>query len=94
MFIFWTHSSRVGSGKGGERALPVDNVMALRRRRFENYMLTSANRSGPGEHGKSHYLTGKDRDKGHEIFAEEGFNWMVSDEISLDRDIPDTRRTE
>ncbi len=51
-------------------------------------------RTGPGEGGKPHRLgSGKENDVG-QAMSEYGMNMVCSDEISLDRSIPDLRLEE
>ncbi|XP_071454962.1 N-acetylgalactosaminyltransferase 7 [Hetaerina americana] len=50
-------------------------------------------RSGPGENGKAHIVHDQENDAAQSL-SEYGMNMVCSDEISLDRSIPDTRMTE
>jgi len=50
------------------------------------------NREGPGEQGEPHYLTKKkDIKMNREWYKKEGFYVIVSDQIALDRSLPDVR---
>lgn len=48
-------------------------------------------REGLGEHGKKAYLENHDRDREKLMYRQNGFNAMLSDEISVNRSIPDIR---
>lgn len=49
-------------------------------------------RSGPGEHGIAHFLTDPDDiARNEEIFNTHGLFGLVSDQISVNRSLPDTR---
>ncbi|KAK0414463.1 hypothetical protein QR680_011442 [Steinernema hermaphroditum] len=48
-------------------------------------------RHGPGENGHPYHLTGDEREKGQEQLKTWFMNVAVSDKISLDRSIPDSR---
>ena len=50
--------------------------------------------SGPGEGGKAHKLRVEQRDEEERLKGVYGFNQLVSDEISLNRTVPDTREEE
>lgn len=52
-------------------------------------------RVGPGEQGKPYYLTDpKDIELNDKLYKVEGLNALVSDKISVNRSLPDTRRAE
>lgn len=51
-------------------------------------------RTGPGEGGKPHILKNSQQNDGASSLTEYGMNMLCSDEISLDRSIPDTRMNE
>lgn len=51
-------------------------------------------RSGPGENGKAHILREDQQNDVQQSEAEYGMNMVCSDEISLDRSIPDSRPDE
>ncbi|XP_050717980.1 N-acetylgalactosaminyltransferase 7-like isoform X2 [Eriocheir sinensis] len=51
-------------------------------------------KSGPGEGGKVHQLSAAKQNEGAQSVSEYGINMVVSDEIAMDRDIPDTRHSE
>ncbi|KAI7815551.1 N-acetylgalactosaminyltransferase [Rhyzopertha dominica] len=48
-------------------------------------------RKGIGEQGKPAHLTAADSDKYEKLFKENGFNAALSDQIALDRAVPDIR---
>ncbi|XP_046388177.1 N-acetylgalactosaminyltransferase 7 [Ischnura elegans] len=50
-------------------------------------------RSGPGENGKAHIVHDQENDAAQSL-SDYGMNMVCSDEISLDRSIPDTRMPE
>lgn len=50
--------------------------------------------NGPGQNGKAHQLRPDQRDKEDRLKGVYGFNQLVSDEISLDRSVPDLRESE
>ena len=68
-----------------------DDVMTYRRLRFERYLATEHNRTGPGEHGASVILVGDEQLEAQRRYKEEGFNDIASQKVALDRSIPDTR---
>ncbi|CAG0879677.1 unnamed protein product [Darwinula stevensoni] len=51
-------------------------------------------RTGPGQNGKPHYVGPEKQNEARNIFMEYGINLIVSDEISLDRAVPDMRNPE
>ena len=51
-------------------------------------------RSAPGEEGKAHYLSADKQNEGAQSVSEYGINMVVSDEIAMDRSVPDTRNPE
>ncbi|KAK7069252.1 N-acetylgalactosaminyltransferase 7 [Halocaridina rubra] len=51
-------------------------------------------RNGPGEGGKAHHLLPNKQNEGSQSVSEYGINMVVSDEIAMDRVIPDTRHRE
>ncbi|KAB7494985.1 N-acetylgalactosaminyltransferase 7 [Armadillidium nasatum] len=51
-------------------------------------------RSGPGEGGKPHHLSPNKQNEGAQSVGEYGINMVISDEIAMDRSIPDTRNGE
>lgn len=51
-------------------------------------------RNGPGEGGKPHRVSGPKENDAAQSMNEYGMNMACSDEISLDRSIPDLRLTE
>ncbi|ROT63321.1 hypothetical protein C7M84_018798 [Penaeus vannamei] len=51
-------------------------------------------RVGPGEGGKAHHLSPNKQNEGSQSMSEYGINMVVSDEIAMDRVIPDTRHSE
>ncbi|KAL0267144.1 UNVERIFIED_CONTAM: hypothetical protein PYX00_009494 [Menopon gallinae] len=51
-------------------------------------------KSGPGEEGRAHYLRDDKQNEVAEAVSQYGMNMACSDEISLDRSIPDTRLPE
>ncbi|MCL4126317.1 UNVERIFIED_CONTAM: hypothetical protein GTU68_047674 [Idotea baltica] len=51
-------------------------------------------RSGPGENGKPHHLSSNKQNEGAQSVSEYGINMVISDEIAMDRSIPDTRNEE
>nr|XP_012146101.1 PREDICTED: N-acetylgalactosaminyltransferase 7 isoform X4 [Megachile rotundata] len=51
-------------------------------------------RTGPGEGGKPHILRDDQQNDVQQSESEYGMNMVCSDEISLDRSVPDTRMTE
>lgn len=51
-------------------------------------------RIGPGEGGKPHRLNGGKENEALQAMSEYGMNMACSDEISLDRTIPDLRLEE
>lgn len=51
-------------------------------------------RTGPGEYGKAVILDNRDEDKYEQSYKEYGFNMVISDQISLDRAVPDIRDTQ
>ncbi|XP_045127026.1 N-acetylgalactosaminyltransferase 7-like isoform X2 [Portunus trituberculatus] len=54
----------------------------------------AAQKGGPGEGGKAHHLSAAKQNEGSQSVSEYGINMVVSDEIAMDRDIPDTRNPE
>ena len=54
----------------------------------------AAQKGGPGEGGKPHHLSAAKQNEGAQSVSEYGINMVVSDEIAMDRDIPDTRNPE
>ncbi|XP_067140638.1 N-acetylgalactosaminyltransferase 7 [Centruroides vittatus] len=52
---------------------------------------TGTVREGPGEGGKPHYAQPEDQNEVSQSIMEYGINMVVSDQISLDRSIPDVR---
>ena len=69
---------------------PVE-IMQLRRKRFESYTFSEANRTGPGEHGRAYIMEGENKLKGSKAFRKDGFNYVASDLIPLDRSLRDSR---
>ncbi|XP_041365092.1 polypeptide N-acetylgalactosaminyltransferase 13-like [Gigantopelta aegis] len=65
--------------------------MSLRHRRFDEYQRSEGRRSGPGEHGEPVYLKGQEQIRAKGLMKAEAFNRIVSDKISLQRALPDTR---
>lgn len=61
---------------------------------FEPKEADSAPASGPGENGKAHTLTVEQKEEEERLKGVYGFNQLVSDEISLDRIVPDLREGE
>lgn len=59
-----------------------------------NYEIHEKERIGPGEKGKAHRLKEEQREEEERLKNIYGFNQLVSDEISLDRTVPDMRETE
>ncbi|XP_064096978.1 N-acetylgalactosaminyltransferase 7-like [Macrobrachium nipponense] len=51
-------------------------------------------RNGPGEGGKAYHLPPNKQNEGSQSVSEYGINMVVSDEIPMDRVIPDTRHPE
>lgn len=51
-------------------------------------------KEGPGEGGKPHRLRSDQENEASQALSEYGMNMACSDEISLDRSIPDTRLPE
>ena len=51
-------------------------------------------RSGPGENGEAHRVSRAKQNLAAQSENEYGMNMAVSDEISLDRSVPDTRDPE
>lgn len=51
-------------------------------------------RSGPGENGKAHYLRDDQQNDAQQSLSEYGMNMACSNEIPMDRSIPDTRMPE
>lgn len=51
-------------------------------------------KSGPGEDGKPHVLREEQQNDAQQSESEYGMNIVCSDEISLDRTIPDMRPSE
>lgn len=51
-------------------------------------------RSGPGENGEAHHLRPDQKDQEERLKNVYGFNQLISDEISLDRNVPDLRESE
>ncbi|XP_071524231.1 N-acetylgalactosaminyltransferase 7 isoform X4 [Panulirus ornatus] len=51
-------------------------------------------RSGPGEDGKPYHLPPNKQNEGSQSLSEYGINMVVSDELAMDRAIPDTRHPE
>lgn len=51
-------------------------------------------REGPGENGKPHYARPEDQNEVSQAMMEYGINMVVSDQIALDRTIPDKRLPE
>jgi len=88
----------------GPRSLPLDaKVREVRHAspavynaaKLGNYEpKPQAERSGPGEGGKAHRLGAAKRSMAGQSENEYGMNMAVSDEISLDRSVPDTRDPE
>merc|ERR550517_1516789 len=50
--------------------------------------------SGPGDNGEAHQLRVEQKSEEERLKGVYGFNQLVSDEISLDRTVPDTREEE
>ena len=48
-------------------------------------------RKGPGEHGVAHYLPSGLEKERYALFDTNGFNALLSDDIALDRALPDIR---
>ncbi|KAG6932355.1 polypeptide N-acetylgalactosaminyltransferase-like 6, partial [Chelydra serpentina] len=63
----------------------------LKRKDWHNYesIQKDAMRTGKGEHGKPYPLTEEDRDDS--AYRENGFNILVSNNIALERSLPDIR---
>uniref|UniRef100_A0A452IAN7 Polypeptide N-acetylgalactosaminyltransferase-like 6 n=1 Tax=Gopherus agassizii TaxID=38772 RepID=A0A452IAN7_9SAUR len=63
----------------------------LKRKDWHNYesIQKDAMRTGKGEHGKPYPLTEDDRDDS--AYRENGFNILVSNNIALERSLPDIR---
>jgi len=59
-----------------------------------NFELAEENRIGPGEGGKAHRLKPEQKAAEERLKNVYGFNQLVSDEISLDRGVPDMRDKE
>uniref|UniRef100_A0A7M5VDH8 Polypeptide N-acetylgalactosaminyltransferase n=1 Tax=Clytia hemisphaerica TaxID=252671 RepID=A0A7M5VDH8_9CNID len=59
-----------------------------------NFEKKEASRSGPGEMGKPHRLKPEQKSEEDRLKGVYGFNQLVSDEISLDRSVPDMREKE
>lgn len=66
--------------------------VASRRGNFEP--ADSPPKSGPGEGGKAYQLPPNKQNEGSHSVSEYGINMVVSDEIAMDRAIPDTRHPE
>lgn len=49
---------------------------------------------GPGEAGRAHKLRSDQENEASQSLSDYGMNMACSDEISLDRSIPDTRASE
>ncbi|GIY17108.1 n-acetylgalactosaminyltransferase 7 [Caerostris darwini] len=55
---------------------------------------TDTVREGPGENGKAHYARPEDQNEVAQVMMEYGINLVVSDQIAMDRSIPDKRLPE
>ncbi|XP_018324693.1 N-acetylgalactosaminyltransferase 7 [Agrilus planipennis] len=82
-------NSLVGSKYLKERSKPV---LVTNLGNFEPKEVNK--KDGPGEGGKPHYLRDDQQNDADESESEYGMNIACSDEISLDRNIPDTRMKE
>ncbi|XP_066910361.1 N-acetylgalactosaminyltransferase 7-like [Clytia hemisphaerica] len=61
---------------------------------FGNFEVDEKRRKGPGEAGKPHRLRPDQETEENRLKGVYGFNQLVSDEISLDRSVPDMREKE
>jgi len=80
--------------KAGGRSVEMeisDDIMQLRRKRFERYQNSEQSREGPGEKGAGVHLTGKEKERADSLMDKEAFNIVASDKISLERSVKDVR---
>lgn len=59
-----------------------------------NFEVKRESRTGPGEEGKSHILRDDQQNDVQESESNYGMNIVCSDEIAMDRSIPDIRPAE
>ena len=66
-------------------------VTSQRQLRFESYRESEAGREGPGERGEPVHLQGEEKEMADQLMEKEAFNRIVSEKISLERSIKDSR---
>ena len=66
-------------------------VLLSRQERYLRYQASEARRTGPGEKGAGVKLSPEEVVRYKEVNEKEGFNFAVSEKISLERSLPDHR---
>lgn len=96
IYIFFTSSVKTGrTFRGSARKLRETEVPVFVADRLGNFEpLPTEPRRGPGEGGKRHDLQPDQENEAQQSISEYGMNMACSDEIALDRAIPDLRLPE
>ena len=90
-------NSKSGDGGGGvgHQSFPQDKPVFLGKGTAGNYEPSVyGGGSGPGDNGRPHQLRVEQKSQEETLKGVYGFNQLVSDEISLNRTVPDTREEE
>lgn len=80
----------------GMRSVPLKEGAIFKKNILGNFEPAPSDtiREGPGESGKPHYARPEDQNEVSQAMMEFGINMVASDQIALDRSIPDKRLSE